>query len=65
MLPVERYIDDYFYFLSFLHEVWENAGLGVNLPFRRNNTLLMEYGTPAIGSISVSFDTMIFLVTES
>ncbi len=42
-------------------EVWENAGLGTNLPFRRNNSLLMEYGTPAIGSIVVGFDRMFFL----
>jgi hypothetical protein len=42
-------------------EVWENAGKGTNLPFRRNNSLLMEVGTPAIGSISVGFDTMFFL----
>ena len=42
-------------------EVWENAGAGGPLPFRRNNSLLMEFGTPAIGSISVSFDMMIFL----
>lgn len=42
-------------------EVWENAGAGTNLPFRRNNSLLMEYGTPAIGSVSVGFDNMFFL----
>lgn len=42
-------------------EVWENAGLGTNLPFRRNNTMLMEVGTPAIGSIVVGFDRMFFL----
>lgn len=42
-------------------EVWENAGIGTNLPFRRNNSLLIEYGTPAIGSVSVSFDMMMFL----
>jgi hypothetical protein len=46
---------------SFYTEVWENAGIGTNLPFRRNNSLLMEYGTPAVGSIAVSFDTMAFL----
>ena len=50
-----------FLFSEFFTEVWENAGIGTNLPFRRNNTLLMEYGTPAIGSISVSFDMMFFL----
>jgi hypothetical protein len=50
-----------FLFSGFYTEVWENAGVGYNLPFRRNNSLLMEYGTPAIGSISVSFDIMVFL----
>lgn len=50
-----------FLFSQFYTEVWENAGIGTNLPFRRNNSLLMEYGTPAIGSISVGFDTMFFL----
>lgn len=42
-------------------EVWENAGIGTTLPFRRNNSLLIEYGTPCLGSISVSFDLMCFL----
>lgn len=42
-------------------EVWENAGLGSNLPFRRNNSLLIEYGTPSIGSVEVGFDYMFFL----
>lgn len=42
-------------------EVWENSGLGTNLPFRRNNSLLMEVGTPAIGSVAVGFDRMFFL----
>lgn len=50
-----------FLFSQFFTEIWENSGLGTNLPFRRNNSILMEYGTPAIGSISVSFDKMIFL----
>ena len=50
-----------FLFSQFFTEVWENAGVGTNLPFRRNNALLMEYGTPALGSISVSFDMMAFL----
>jgi hypothetical protein len=50
-----------FLFSQFFTEVWENAGIGTNLPFRRNNSLLMEYGTPALGSISVGFDTMFFL----
>lgn len=42
-------------------EIWENKGEGSNLPFRRNNSLLIEYGTPAIGSIAVGFDKMFFL----
>lgn len=50
-----------FLFSQYYTEVWENAGLGENLPFRRNNSLLMEVGTPAIGSISVDFDRMFFL----
>ena len=50
-----------FLFSQFFTEVWENAGIGTNLPFRRNNALLMEYGTPCVGSISVSFDMMAFL----
>ena len=45
-------------------EVWENAGLGTNLPFRRNNSLLMEVGTPAIGSVQVGFDRMFFLAQD-
>jgi len=50
-----------FLFSQFFTEVWENAGEGTNLPFRRNNTLLMEIGTPAIGSVIVGFDRMFFL----
>jgi len=50
-----------FLFSQFFTEVWENAGLGSNLPFRRNNSLLMEFGTPCIGSIDTSFDILIFL----
>jgi hypothetical protein len=50
-----------FLFSQNFTEVWENQGIGSNLPFRRNNSLLMEYGTPAIGSIAVSFDIMMFL----
>lgn len=45
-------------------EVWENAGIGTNLPFRRNNALLMEYGTPSVGSIVAGFDKMIFLAQD-
>ncbi len=50
-----------FLFSQFFTEVWENAGIGTNLPFRRNNSLLMEYGTPALGSVAVGFDKMFFL----
>lgn len=50
-----------FLFSKFYTEVWENAGQGTNLPLRRNNSLLMEYGTPAIGSIATGFDKMVFL----
>lgn len=46
-------------------EVWENAGLGTNLPFRRNNSLLIEFGTPAIASIQVGFDLMFFLSQDA
>lgn len=42
-------------------EIWENNGTGSNLPFRRNNSLLIEVGTPALGSIAVGFDKMFFL----
>ncbi len=45
-------------------EVWENAGAGTNLPIRRNNSLLMEVGTPAIASVSVGFDRMFFLAQD-
>lgn len=50
-----------FLFSQNFTEVWENAGIGTNLPFRRNNSLLMEYGTPSVSSISVGFDRMFFL----
>lgn len=50
-----------FLFSQFFTEVWENAGIGTNLPFRRNNALLMEYGTPSVASISVGFDMLAFL----
>jgi hypothetical protein len=45
-------------------EIWENAGQGTNLPFRRNNSLLMEVGTPALGSVVVGFDRMFFLAQD-
>ncbi len=50
-----------FLFSTNYTEVWENAGAGTNLPFRRNNGIVMENGTPAIGSIVASFDMMMFL----
>lgn len=53
-----------FLFSQNFTEVWENAGIGTNLPFRRNNSLLMEVGTPAIASIRVGFDRMFFLAQD-
>lgn len=53
-----------FLFSQNFTEVWENAGAGTNLPFRRNNSSLMEVGTPALGSISVGFDRMFFLAQD-
>jgi hypothetical protein len=53
-----------FLFSQNFTEVWENQGIGTNLPFRRNNSLLMEYGTPAIGSVSTGFDVMFFLAQD-
>lgn len=53
-----------FLFSQYYTEVWENAGLGTNLPFRRNNSLLMEVGTPSIGSVAVGFDRMFFLAQD-
>jgi hypothetical protein len=53
-----------FLFSANYTEVWENAGLGTNLPFRRVNSLLMEVGTPALGSIVVGFDSMFFLAQD-
>ena len=50
-----------FLFAENFTEVWENAGIGTNLPFRRNNSLLMEYGTISISSVKSSFDMMCFL----
>ncbi len=50
-----------FFFSQNFTEVWENKGAGANLPFRRNNTLLMEVGTPAQNSIATGFDMMFFL----
>lgn len=53
-----------FLFSQNFTEVWENAGKGTNLPFRRNNSLLMEVGTPSVGSIIVGFDRMFFLAQD-
>lgn len=50
-----------FFFAENFTEVWENAGLGTNLPLRRNNNLLLEYGTPAIGSVYAAFDILMFV----
>jgi hypothetical protein len=50
-----------FFFSQNFTEVWENKGIGSNLPFRRNNGLLMEVGTPATGSVALGFDRMYFL----
>ncbi|HXK00703.1 MAG TPA: hypothetical protein VNF93_02315 [Buchnera sp. (in: enterobacteria)] len=50
-----------FLFSSYYTEVWENQGIGTNLPFRRNNSLLMEYGTPSRASIITGFNKMFFL----
>lgn len=50
-----------FFFSEYFTEIWENAGIGTNLPFRRNNSLLIEYGCPAIGSVASDFDTLFFL----
>lgn len=50
-----------FLFSSNFTEVWENSGQGTNLPVRRNSSLLIELGTPSIGSIVTGFDKMMFL----
>lgn len=50
-----------FLFSSFYYEVWENSGIGTNLPFRRNNSLLGEYGTTSASCISTGFDYMFFI----
>lgn len=49
-----------FLFSQFFTEVWENAGIGLNLPFRRNNSVVMEYGTTVASSIATGFDKMFF-----
>jgi hypothetical protein len=53
-----------FLFSQNFTEVWENQGIGSNLPFRRNNSLLMEYGCAALGSVRVGFDRMYFLAQD-
>lgn len=50
-----------FLFSQFFTEVWENQGIGTTLPFRRNNSFLIEYGTPSTASVAVGFDKMYFL----
>jgi hypothetical protein len=50
-----------FFFSQYFTEIWENAGIGTTLPFRRNNSLLMEYGCAAIGSVVVGFDILMFI----
>jgi hypothetical protein len=50
-----------FLFSQYYYEVWENQGIGSNLPFRRNNNLLGEVGTPSVGSVSTGFDLLFFL----
>ncbi len=50
-----------FLFSSFFYEVWENSGIGTNLPFRRNNALLGEYGAVSASCIATGFDYMFFL----
>lgn len=50
-----------FFFSQNFTEVWENKGEGSNLPFRRNNALLMEVGTPSRWSVAVGFDRLFFL----
>lgn len=54
-----------FLFSQNFTEVWENAGVGTNLPFRRNNSLLMEVGTPAVASVSAGFDRLFFLAQDN
>lgn len=50
-----------FLFSDTFTEIWENSGLGTNLPFRRNNSLLLEYGTTSASCVAVGFDYMFFL----
>jgi hypothetical protein len=50
-----------FLFSDTFTEIWENSGIGTNLPFRRNNGLLLEFGTVGAGSVAAGFDYMFFL----
>jgi hypothetical protein len=50
----------FFIFSDSFCEVWENAGQA-DFPFRRNNTLLMEFGTIAKASVVSAFDRLFFL----
>lgn len=53
-----------FIFSQVFCEVWENAGLA-DFSFRRNNSLLMEYGTVAPASVATGFDRMFFLSQDT
>jgi hypothetical protein len=50
-----------FLFSEYYTEIWENNGIGTNLPFRRINSQLMEFGTTGRASIVTGFDKMFFL----
>ena len=58
---LHRYL---FIFSNNFTEVWENKGIGTNLPFRRVNSLLIEYGLAALGSLTTGFDKMFFLAND-
>ena len=45
-------------------EVWENAGLA-NFPLRRNNSLLLEFGTISKASVVSAFDRLFFLANSA
>ena len=49
-----------FIFAKTFCEVWENAGLA-DFAFRRNNSLLIEYGTDSVASVVTGYDKMFFL----
>jgi hypothetical protein len=42
-------------------EVWNDLGAGGDVPFRRNNTLSMEYGCEAVGSIATGHGLLFWL----